>query len=112
MQETDAVYTPTWRSLVTEDERDKMVGKLVRQHRDAEIGYATIDRKIKEIGKKLENLGDRLSSSVTGGDYRDLLGFLEQTGVGVSSIKQLLDERNGLASAIHQYKQELGALGA
>jgi hypothetical protein len=109
--EQESLETPAWRRLVSETEQDAMVGRLMRQKKDAEVAYATIDRKIKDIGERLENLGGKLKRTDSGGDYRDLVGFLGKVGVDASGIDDLLKERNRLASEIQEHKTEIAKLG-
>jgi hypothetical protein len=52
-----------------------------------------------------------LKGTVAGGEYYDLLNPLEQTGVDVSKIKALLEERNKLAVTIGNCKEEITKLG-
>ncbi len=101
----------TWRYLVSEAEQNEIIGRLLKQKQEAEVAYSMIDRTIKDIGDRLEMLGAKLKGTGAGGDYRDLLGFLEKTGVGVSRIGELLNERNRLATAVHEHKSELAKLG-
>ena len=96
---------------MSEPEIDQMIGRLVRQKHNAEVGYATLDAKIKDLGSRLENLGTKLRSVSTGGDYRDLLGFLEGAGIGTAGIADLLNERNRLWNEIAECKSRLGSLG-
>jgi len=109
--DSEPIAVPKWRLLVNEAEENEMVVRLLRKKQESEIAYAKLDTKIKDIGERLEMLGSKLRSVPTGGDYRDLLGFLEKAGVGISQIDELLKERNRLWDTIYECKAELGKLG-
>lgn len=96
---------------MSEEQQNAMIGKLVRQKRESEIAHATLDRKIKEIGEKLELLGSKLKTIHQAGDPKDLLSFLKGAEVGVDRIEQMLSERARLAAEIHKHTVELGKLG-
>jgi hypothetical protein len=106
-----AASSSKWRQLVSEKEQDERIGQLVRKKREAEIGYTNVDANIKEIGGRLEKLGSVLKNTVTGGEYHDLLNPLGQSGVDVSKIKELLEERNKLIRIIGECKEEIAKLG-
>ena len=100
-----------WRKLVPESEQEQMIGHLMKQKHEAQVGRDTLDAKLKTIGRELETLGSVLKNTVAGGDYRDLLGPLERLGVDAPKIDTLLKERSRLSQAIQQCKDELAKLG-
>ncbi len=96
---------------MSEQAQNERIGGLMRQKHEAEVGYANVDATIKDVGRRLEKLGAVLKGTVAGGEYYDLLNPLEQTGVDVSKIKALLEERNKLAVTIGNCKEEITKLG-
>ncbi len=106
-----SVEVSTWRRLVSQEEQDAMIGKLTRQKREAEIGYNNLDATIKETGRRLATVGTVLKDTVPGGDPKDLLSELERAGIGISKIKEMLEERTKLASLIAHCKEEIVKLG-
>jgi hypothetical protein len=52
-----------------------------------------------------------LKDTVPGGDPKDLLSELERAGIGISKIKEMLEERTKLASLISHCKEEIVKLG-
>ncbi len=96
---------------MSEKEQNERIGQLVRNKREAEIGLANVDASIKDIGRRLEKLGGILKNTVVGGEYHDLLNPLGQSGIDVSKIKSLLEERNNLARLVGECKDEIARLG-
>lgn len=95
---------------MSEDDKNKMVGELVRKQEEAETGFAALDTKIKQIGDRIEKLGAMLKNAPVGGDSRDLLHFLENDGVSTTVLDGFLKERNRLASVIAECKEKRAQL--
>jgi hypothetical protein len=96
---------------VSEEEEHAMIGKLAKQKQEATVQFNKIDSKLKDIGTRIEKLGGILKNTVAGGDYRDLLNFLESAGVTVPEISSLLTKRNDLAKEIQECTSGLEKLG-
>lgn len=94
-----------------DEQRNSKIGELIRKRQESEANLATLDSQIKYYGDQLLLLGGKLKNAQIGGDYRDLLSFLDKAGVDTPRIAESLQHRNELSAEVAQCTMELAALG-
>lgn len=101
-------------ALVSDDERNQMIGKLVSDRAEAKKALTALNEKLERLADWLQKLGYALANPralTSEADLPRLMSYSAGLGVDLSQLQSMLDEKARLTGLIADYAGKLISFG-